>query len=203
VHGTGLYNRLPILPDLPVAKVREMGRFVRSRRPAAGRELAARGVVEACVAMFRLMAGPMRMDVDAVIGDLEEGVAKHNLDFLHVPCVVIHGTVPCPDGASHLYPRYRMHTVYPFACLTSDIASALPPAARSRGGAGQARRSRGTATWTCGTGRSPSTARAAGPAPSRSATTPPPPSTATSAPAPGTPRPTGRSCGSASTTGDR
>jgi hypothetical protein len=126
VHGTGLYNRLPILPDLPVAKVREMGRFVRSRRPAAGRELVARAVVEACVAVFRLMAGPMRMDVDAVIGDLEENVAKHNLDFLHVPCVVIHGTVPCPDGASHLYPRYQLHTVYPFACLTSDIATALP-----------------------------------------------------------------------------
>jgi hypothetical protein len=126
VHGIGLYNRLPILPDLPVAKVREMGRFVRSRRPAVGRDLVARAVVEACVAVFRLMAGPMRMDVDAVIGDLEENVAKHNLDFLHVPCVVIHGTVPCPDGASDLYPRYQLHTVYPFACLTSDIATALP-----------------------------------------------------------------------------
>jgi hypothetical protein len=103
-----------------------MGRFARSRRPAAGRDLVARAVVEASVAIFRLMAGPMRMDVDAVIGDLEENVAKHNLDFLHVPSVVIHGTVPCPDGASHLYPRYQMHTVYPFACLTSDIATALP-----------------------------------------------------------------------------
>jgi hypothetical protein len=126
VHGTGLYNRLPILPDLPVAKVREMGRFARNQRPTVGRDLVARAVVEACVAVFRLMAGPMRMDVDAVIGDLEENVAKHNLDFLHVPCVVIHGTVPCPDGASHLYPRYQLHTVYPFACLTSDIATALP-----------------------------------------------------------------------------
>jgi hypothetical protein len=126
VHGIGLYNRLPILPDLPVAKVREMGRFARNQRPVVGRDLVARAVVETCVAIFRLMAGPMRMDVDAVIGDLEESVAKHNLDFLHVPSVVIHGTVPCPDGASHLYPRYQLHTVYPFACLTSDIATALP-----------------------------------------------------------------------------
>jgi hypothetical protein len=126
VHGTGLYNRLPILPDLPVAKVREMGRFVRNQHPAVGRDLVARAVVEACVATFRLMAGPMRMDVDAVIGDLEEAVAKHNLDFLHVPSVVIHGTVPYPRGASHLYPRYQLHTVHPFACLVSDIATALP-----------------------------------------------------------------------------
>ncbi len=126
VHGAGLYNRLPILPDLPVAKVREMGRFVRNQRPAAGRDLVARAVVEVCVAVFRLMAGPMRMEVDAVIGDLEENVAKHNLDFLHVPCVVIHGTVPYPGGASHLYPRYQLHTVHPFACLVSDIATALP-----------------------------------------------------------------------------
>jgi len=126
IHGAGLYNRLPILPDLPVAKVREMGRFARNQRPAVGRDLVARAVVEVCVAVFRLMAGPMRMQVDAVIGDLEESVAKHNLDFLHVPCVVIHGTVPYPGGASHLYPRYQLHTVYPFACLVSDIATALP-----------------------------------------------------------------------------
>jgi hypothetical protein len=126
VHGAGLYNRLPILPDLPVAKVREMGRFVRNQRPAVGRDLVARAVVEVCVAVFRLMAGPMRMQVDAIIGDLEENVAKHNLDFLHVPCMVIHGTVPYLRGASHLYPRYQLHTVYPFACLISDIATALP-----------------------------------------------------------------------------
>jgi hypothetical protein len=126
VHGAGLYNRLPILPDLPVAKVREMGRFARNQHPAADRDLVARAVVEACVAAFRLMTGPLRMEVDAVIGDLEEDVAKHNLDFLHVPSVVIHGTVPYPRGASHLYPRYQLHTVHPFACLVSDIATALP-----------------------------------------------------------------------------
>jgi CRP-like cAMP-binding protein len=103
-----------------------MGRFARNQHPAAGRDLVARAVVEACVAAFRLMAGPLRMDVDAVIGDLEESVAKHNLDFLHVPSVVIHGTVPYPRGASHLYPRYQLHTVHPFACLVSDIATALP-----------------------------------------------------------------------------
>jgi hypothetical protein len=125
VHGAGVYDRLPVLPDLPVARIREMGRFVRSQRPQAGRDLLARAVVEVCVAMFRLMAGPLRMGVDAVIGDLEEHVAKQNLDFMHVPSVVIHGTVPFLAAASYLSPRYALHTVYPFACLTSDISAAL------------------------------------------------------------------------------
>lgn len=126
VHGAGLYQRLPILPDLPVAKVRELGRFAKNRHPAASRELVTRAVVELGVAVFRLAAGPLRLGLDGVIGDLEEHVAKQNLDFFHVPSVVIHGTVPYQPNASYLYPRYQLHTVHPFACLTSDISTALP-----------------------------------------------------------------------------
>jgi CRP-like cAMP-binding protein len=126
VHGAGVFNRLPILPDLSAAKVREMGRFVRNQRPSAERDQVTRAVVETGVAIFRLMAGPLRLHVDAVVGDLEEHVAKQNLDFFHVPSVVMHGTVPYAGSASYLSPRYRLHTVYPFACLTSDIATALP-----------------------------------------------------------------------------
>jgi CRP-like cAMP-binding protein len=125
VHGAGLYQRLPILPDLPVSKVRELGRFVKNQRPAAAGELLTRAVVELGVAVLRLAAGPLRLRLDAVIGDLEERVAKQNLDFFHVPSVVIHGTVPYQASASYLYPRYRRHTVYPFACLSSDISTAL------------------------------------------------------------------------------
>ena len=126
VHGAGVYQRLPILPDLAVAKIREMGRFVRNQCPTAGNDLRIRAVVETGVALFRVMAGPLRLHVDAVVGDLEEHVAKQNLDFFHVPSVVVHGTVPYASTASYLYPRYQRHTVYPFACLTSDIESALP-----------------------------------------------------------------------------
>jgi cyclic nucleotide-binding protein len=126
VHGAGLYQRLPILPDLRVAKVRELGRFVKNQRPAAARELVARAVVELGVAVFRLVAGALRLTLDAVVGDLEEHVAKQNLDFFHIPSVVIHGTVPYQPSASYLYPRYQLHTVYPFACLASDVYTALP-----------------------------------------------------------------------------
>ena len=126
VHGAGLFNRLPILPDLAVAKIREMGRFVRNQRPVAGRDLATRAVVETGVALFRLIAGPLSLHVDAVVGDLEEHVAKQNLDYFHVPSVIVHTAVPYADSASLLSPRYRLHTVYPFALLTSDLAAALP-----------------------------------------------------------------------------
>jgi hypothetical protein len=126
VHGRGVYNRLPILPDLPVAKIRELGRFVKNQRPTVPRDQVSRAVLEVGVAMFRLVAGPIRLYVDAVIGDLEEHVAKVHLDFFHVPSVVVHGTVPYQPSASYLYPRYLRHTVYPFATLTSDITAALP-----------------------------------------------------------------------------
>lgn len=126
IHGAGVFNRLPILPDLAVSKIRELGRFVRNQRPDASQGLTIRATIETGVAVYRLMAGPLRMQVDAVVGDLEEHVAKQNLDFFHIPSVVMHGTVPYASSASYLYPRYQLHTVYPFACLTSDIESALP-----------------------------------------------------------------------------
>jgi hypothetical protein len=62
---------------------------------------------------------------------------------------------------------------------------------------------RGAATSTCSCGRSPSTARGTRPGPSRSASGPPAAPAGTSAPAPGTPRHTGRSCGSRPVTAAR
>jgi CRP-like cAMP-binding protein len=122
VHGWGVYNRLRVLPDLQVDKLREMGRFVKNQRLHTFDVLGARGPIEVGVALFRTLVGPLRLEVDAIIGDLEEGVAKANLDFFHVPLVVLHGTVPYEPEASYFYPRYQFCTVYPFSILASDIA---------------------------------------------------------------------------------
>jgi cAMP-dependent protein kinase regulator len=124
VHGWGIYNRLRVLPDLQVNKLREMGRFVKNQRLHTFDVLGARGPIEVGVALFRTLVGPLRLEVDAIIGDLEEGVAKQNLDFFHVPLVVLHGTVPYEPEASYFYPRYQFCTVYPFSILASDISSA-------------------------------------------------------------------------------
>jgi hypothetical protein len=83
------------------------------------------------------------------------------------------------------------------------VFRATDAACRSWPESGTTPATRGAATWTCGTGRSPCRARAARPGPSRSASTLPGAWTGTSASAPGTPRGTGRSCGSGSATGGR
>ncbi len=122
VHGWGIYNRLRILPDLQIAKLRELGRFVKNQRLHTFNELGARSTIEVGLALFRSLSGPLRNDVEAIIGDIEEGVAKQNLEFFHAPLVVIHGTVPYEAEASYLFPRYQFCTVYPFAALSADVS---------------------------------------------------------------------------------
>jgi hypothetical protein len=126
VHGWGVFNRLPILPDLPVAQVRELGRFVKNQRYHGVDDKSVRGPVEVGVAIFRMIGETLSFELSAVVGDLEEGVAKQNLDFFRVPLVVLHGTLPVEGEDSWLFPRYLYRDVYPFACLASDAATALP-----------------------------------------------------------------------------
>jgi hypothetical protein len=125
IHGWGIFNRLRILPDLPAAKLCELGRFVKNQRLHTFDELGVRGPVEVGVALFRALIGPLRLELEAIIGDLEEGVAKQNLDFFHVPMVVLHGTVPYEAEASYFSPRYQQCTVYPFAMLSADCSRAM------------------------------------------------------------------------------
>ena len=126
VHGWGIFNRLPILPDLPLAKIRELGRFVKNQRYRGMEDEAVRGPVEVCVAIFRLVAEDLAFELEAVVGDFEEAIAKQNMDFFHVPMVVLRGTVPLESEAGWLFPRYQYRTVFPFACLASDASRALP-----------------------------------------------------------------------------
>ncbi len=125
VHGRGIYNRLQILPDIPVTKLREMGRFVKNQQLHTLDELGGRAPVEVGIAIFRMLSGPLRLEVEAVIGDLEEGVAMRNLEFFNVPMVALHGTVPYISDASLLFPRYQYCNVYPFATLAADISKTM------------------------------------------------------------------------------
>jgi hypothetical protein len=120
-HGRGIYGRLRVLPDLPITRVREWGRFVKNHRAEAQPDLLARAPVEVILASVRLLGGPLHSEIDAVIGDFEERVAKRNMDFFHIPMVVIHGTVVHVDRASYKYPMYRNRNHFPFAFLVSDL----------------------------------------------------------------------------------
>jgi hypothetical protein len=121
IYGPGIYNRLRILPDLPVTRVRELERFVKNQQRQGHDDLAIRAPVETVLAVFRLLATTLRSEVEAITGDLEEGVAKRNLDFFHVPIVIIHGVVPYVAPETYAWPAYQSQTRYPFAFLCCDI----------------------------------------------------------------------------------
>lgn len=124
VHGWGVYNRLRILPDLPITRIWETARFTKNQRAHTSRGLLIRGPIEVGVAAARLLMGALRPEIDAVVGDLEEGVAKNNLDYFQVPLVMIHGTIANVDRAAYKYPMYRFRNHLPFAFLVSDTVEA-------------------------------------------------------------------------------
>ena len=121
VHGRGIYQRLAALPDVEAARVRELGRFVKNQAVPTLEERLIRGVVEIGVVLCRLLDGPWATEVDALVGDFEEGVAMQNLAFFHMPLVVLHGTVPYEAEDAWLHHRYRYRTVFPFALLVADM----------------------------------------------------------------------------------
>lgn len=124
VHGWGIFNRLAVLPDLPVDRVREVGRFVKNRRYQSLDERSIRGPLETALALWHIVSAELRPGLDALVGDFEEGIAMQNLAFFHVPMAVLHGTVPYEAETAWLYRRYRHRTVFPFAVLLDDLAGA-------------------------------------------------------------------------------
>ena len=125
VHGWGIYQRLRILPDLPLAKVRESGRFVKNQRIKPLADAGVRAPVEVLLATTRLVTGPLALELDAVVGDFEETRSKQNLHFFHIPLAVVRGTLPHLPEGTLLHPRYEHCTVYPFAFLSTDSVHAL------------------------------------------------------------------------------
>jgi hypothetical protein len=123
VFGPRLFHRLSVLRDLPVRRVAELGRATKNQHRPALDEATTRAPAEGALAMFRLLRGPLMTEIDAGIGDVEEGVAKKILDFFHIPTVLIRGVVPfVPEGSFGFF-NYQHRTRYPFAFLCSDIPS--------------------------------------------------------------------------------
>jgi hypothetical protein len=125
VHGIGIYDRLAVLPDLPVAKVRDIGRFIKSQQRHGRDELSVRAPVEVLLALIRGILGPLRSRVDALVGEVEESVVKRNLDFFNVPTVLVRGTVSCEPPSCFI--GHFGRTFYPFALSVPDVgARSLP-----------------------------------------------------------------------------
>jgi hypothetical protein len=125
LFGWGIFNRLKLLPDLAVAKVREIGRFVKNQQRPRSDALVARAPVEVGTMIIKILVGPLRQEIDACIGDFEEEVAKKTMDFFHMPLVVLHGVVPFSDEHAYLRMHVENSSVYPFAFLTSDLSTSM------------------------------------------------------------------------------
>jgi hypothetical protein len=127
--GWGALNRLRILPDLPLDRIRELGRFVKNQRLGALAELGVRATVEISLAALRAFTGPLRLDVEAFVGEFEDSVARRNLEFLDAPFAVLRGGLPAFDAGHFLSPALDRRARYPFAGLVSDLTAAAGRAA--------------------------------------------------------------------------
>ncbi len=124
IYGWGIYNHLPILPDLPIEKVRELGRFVKNQRLPKFDELGTRATIEMMAAIAHSLTGPDKPEVEAFVGMMEEGVAKRDLEFFHTPLVMLDNGVPHVEEDHYFYPYFQNRKNYPFAFLTSDLGEA-------------------------------------------------------------------------------
>jgi hypothetical protein len=128
--GQGVFDHLPILLDLPIASVREAGRFIRDHRLDPRGEAGVRAPIEICVALYRLLTGPLARETGAVVGDFEDGVVRRTLEFFHLPLVVVSGGAAAVDDLSYLAPLHRGRPTSPFAFLTSDVTRIAARVAR-------------------------------------------------------------------------
>lgn len=122
--GWGALNRLQLLPDVPLDRIRELGRFVKNHRPGGDADLVARAVLEVCVAGFHVLTGPLRSAVDAFVGEFEDVVARRHLEFLHAPFVMLRGGLPAFASEHFLAPALNGRARYPFAGWLSDLTAA-------------------------------------------------------------------------------
>lgn len=118
--GWGVFNRLALVPDTPVDRVREFGRLVKNPRYGA---VGPRAVIELCMAAARVLVGPLAMAVDVCIGEFETNGVRRNLEFLHLPMVVLDGGLPVFAPGHLLNPALEGRDRYPFAFLVSDGVS--------------------------------------------------------------------------------
>jgi hypothetical protein len=122
ILGWGIFNRLMILPDLPVDNVRELGRFVKNQQLSKLDPQGIRAPVECGTALFRALCGPLLGSIGAVIGQFEEGVAKRNTDFFHYPTLVFHGALPFLPAGEYGRQHFEESSYYPFAFLVEDLS---------------------------------------------------------------------------------
>jgi methyltransferase (TIGR00027 family) len=117
--GWGPFNRLERIADTPIERMRDYGRLVKNlRHPEAG----PRAVIELILAPMRLGIGAWASAFDVVVGQLEPSRVQRNLEFFHIPLVVLRGGLPCFAPGHPLDPGLEGRDRYPFAFAVADLA---------------------------------------------------------------------------------
>lgn len=122
VFGQGLFNRLRILPDLPVHRVREAGRLMKNHCTDAAGELMVRAPIELLLAASRFVCSAP-LEFEACVGDVETSVAKKAMDFFQLPTILIRGTVPYCEESSFAFFNYQHRMRHPYAFRCEDISA--------------------------------------------------------------------------------
>ena len=71
---------------------------------------------------MRLGIGPWATAFDVVVGQLEPSRVQRNLEFFHIPLVVLRGGLPCFAPGHPLNPGLDGRDRYPFAFAVADLA---------------------------------------------------------------------------------
>lgn len=117
--GWGVFNRLAVLPDLPLARVRELGRFVKRQDFGPLRLLGVRIALEVCVAAARTLSSALALSVEAFVANLDDAGLRL-LEFLHTPMVVLSGGLPQVPPGNPLRAALVGRDRHLIATLTSD-----------------------------------------------------------------------------------
>ena len=124
--GRGIFDQLPILPDLPIQRIREPDAFLKNQHLSPWNHLVARAPIEVGAAVSRLLGGPLATEVAACIGDTEDGVATNNFDYFQLPLTLLRGVRPNVPPQSPFRSMYHDRPRLPFALLVADLDSVLP-----------------------------------------------------------------------------
>jgi hypothetical protein len=118
--GWGIYNNLPTLPDLPIASILELSRFVKNQQIGVHDQGMLRSPIEIVAAMLRVVFD-RRQGVSALVGDVEEGVGRY-FGFFHMPTHVLSHATPITPEEGFLGWAAQSRNFLPFAILLADYA---------------------------------------------------------------------------------
>jgi hypothetical protein len=118
--GWGVYNELPVLPDLPIETIVEASRFVKNHQVDVREERLVRSPVEVGVGLYRVLCNPAH-SISAVIGEIEQTVGESYFGLFQMPTIVLSEATPMTPEEGFLAWALRSRRFLPFAQLVTDL----------------------------------------------------------------------------------